>query len=255
MASSLAFNVAIAVAPFLILLLIGATLLPNSFKITLVQASQNFLGPDAGLFMGMIVRGAQQNQYYNGWSGFLSLLVIIFSASSIFSQLQYGMDKINNTTAPVRAWSFKLFLKERLVFLVFLFGMVLLVLSSVALSTLAHGFMQGQQALMYIAFSFVMTVALQTLVFASVFHFVPTQRLSWHRSFVSGFIAALFFALGKELVSLYLGRTAVASLNGAAGSAILFLLWLYYCCLSFYVSQEFTNRVVFNDEGYSAPGR
>ncbi len=245
LASSLAFNLVLAVAPFLILLLIGAALLPAFYKSLVVAESQNMLGPDAGTFMGLIVRGAENNQYYSGISGYISLVVILISASSIFSQLQYGMDKINGTESSTKPWSLLVFLKERVAFLFFLFGMVVLMLTSLVVSTFVNSFMEGTQALVYLTFSFVITVALQTLVFACIFHFIPTERFTWARSFVSGFIAALFFAIGKELVSLYLGRSAVASIYGAAGSAIIFLLWLYYCSLTFYISHEFTNNFFF----------
>lgn len=245
LASSLAFNLVLAVAPFLVLLLIGATLLPAAYKSMVVVESQNMLGPEAGSFMGLIVRGAEENQYYSGLSGYVSFLIILISASSIFSQLQYGMDKINGTESSPKPWSLWLFLKERIAFLFFLFGMVFLMLASLVVSTFVNSFMEGRQALVYLAFSFVLTVALQTLVFACIFRFIPTEKFSWARSLVSGFIAALFFAVGKELVSLYLGKFEVASIYGAAGSAIIFLLWLYYCSLTFYISHEFTNNFFF----------
>jgi membrane protein len=248
LASSLAFNLVLAVAPFLILLLIGATLLPAFYKSLVVAESQSIFGPEAGTFMGLIVRGAEKNQYYNGISGYISLLIIVISASSIFSQLKYGMDKINDTESTPQPWSFLVFVKERIAFLFFLFGMVVLMLTSLVVSTFVNGFMEGRQALVYLAFSFLLTVALQTLVFAGIFRFIPTERFSWARSFVSGFIAALFFAVGKELVSLYLGKSAVASIYGAAGSAIIFLLWLYYCSLTFYMSHEFTNNFLFTEK-------
>ena len=248
LASSLAFNLVLAVAPFLILLLIGATLLPAFYKSLVVAESQNMLGVEAGTFMGLIVRGAENNQYYSGISGYISFLIIVISASSIFSQLQYGMDKINGTESSTKPWSFLVFLKERVAFLLFLFGMVVLMLTSLVVSTFVNSFMEGTQALIYLTFSFVITVALQTLVFACIFRFIPTERFSWSRSIVSGFIAALFFAIGKELVSLYLGRSAVASIYGAAGSAIIFLLWLYYCSLTFYISHEFTNNFFFTEK-------
>ncbi len=245
LASALAFNLVLAVAPFLILLLIGATLLPAFYKTLVVAESQNMLGPEAGTFMGMIVRGAEENQYYSGLSGYISFLIILISASSIFSQLQYGMDKINGTESSPKPWSLLVFVKERIVFLFFLFSMVVLMLASLVVSTFVNSFMEGRQALTYLSFSFGITVALQTLVFACIFRFIPTEKFSWARSFVSGFIAALFFAVGKEIVSLYLGKSAVASIYGAAGSAVIFLLWLYYSSLTFYISHEFTNNIFF----------
>jgi membrane protein len=39
---------------------------------------------------------------------------------------------------------------------------------------------------------------------------------------------------------VYLGRTGVASIYGAAGSLVLVLLWVYYCAQIFFVGAEFT---------------
>ncbi len=242
LASSLAFNITLAVAPFLVILLIGATFLPLSYKSSVVTESQNLLGPEAGIFMRQIVIGAERNQISGGLGGIISFLIIVISASSIFSQLKYGMDKINETEPDVRPWSIFTYLKERAVFLLFLFGMIVLMLTSLVVSTLINSFMPGNEAAIFIALSFALTVALQTLVFACVFRFVPSQKFSWARSFVSGLVAAVFFAVGKEFVGLYLGKSAVASVYGAAGSAIIFLLWLYYCSFTFYVSHEFANN-------------
>ncbi len=46
--------------------------------------------------------------------------------------------------------------------------------------------------------------------------------------------------MGKILIGYYLGRTAIASLYGAAGSLVLLLLWVYYSSQIFFFGAEFT---------------
>ncbi len=248
LASSLAFCITLAVAPFLVVLLITATLLPESYRISIVNESQKLMGPEAGAFFRVIAQGAQ-SQTYHGVSGTLSFLVIIISASSIFSQLQYGMDKINETNSTDSSWSFLSFLRDRLVFSALVVGMAVLMLASLIMSTVINSFMQGVHAAIFIFLSFMITVTLQTFIFACVFRFVPTKKNSWPKSLIAGMMAALFFALGKELVGIYLTTFALGSIYGAAGSMIIFLIWLYYCSLAFYLSQEFTNHLVLGEDG------
>jgi membrane protein len=48
------------------------------------------------------------------------------------------------------------------------------------------------------------------------------------------------FYLGKLGLGLYLGKGAVGSSYGAAGSILVLLLWVYYSGLIFYFGAEFT---------------
>ena len=53
-------------------------------------------------------------------------------------------------------------------------------------------------------------------------------------------VTAALFAVGKVLIGLYLGRSSVASTFGAAGSLVLFMVWVYYSAQVFLLGAEFT---------------
>jgi membrane protein len=57
---------------------------------------------------------------------------------------------------------------------------------------------------------------------------------------VGAAVTALLFTLGKSLIGLYLGRSAAASVYGAAGSFVVILLWIYYSAQVFFFGAEFT---------------
>jgi len=42
------------------------------------------------------------------------------------------------------------------------------------------------------------------------------------------FISALLFTVGKTLINLYLAYASTASAYGAAGSLVVFVVWVYY---------------------------
>jgi membrane protein len=50
----------------------------------------------------------------------------------------------------------------------------------------------------------------------------------------------VLFAIGKQIIVVYLGRVAFASAYGAAGSFVVLLLWVYYSALIFLFGAEFT---------------
>jgi len=57
---------------------------------------------------------------------------------------------------------------------------------------------------------------------------------------VGAIFTALLFAAGKLLIGLYLGRSGVTSVFGAAGSLVGVLLWVYYSAQIFLIGAEFT---------------
>src|SRR5204862_3359069 len=53
-------------------------------------------------------------------------------------------------------------------------------------------------------------------------------------------VTAFLLEVSKLLISLYLGRSTVASSFGAAGSLVLFLVWVYLSAQIFLLGAEFT---------------
>jgi membrane protein len=57
---------------------------------------------------------------------------------------------------------------------------------------------------------------------------------------MGAFVTSLLFSLGKTVIGLYLGNSAVGSTFGAAGSLVLLLLWIYYSAQILFFGAEFT---------------
>jgi membrane protein len=53
-------------------------------------------------------------------------------------------------------------------------------------------------------------------------------------------VTALLFTVGKFLIGLYIGKSAIASGFGAAGSIVVVLVWVYYSAQIFLFGAEFT---------------
>ncbi|HWM27921.1 MAG TPA: YhjD/YihY/BrkB family envelope integrity protein, partial [Woeseiaceae bacterium] len=49
--------------------------------------------------------------------------------------------------------------------------------------------------------------------------------------------------LGKYAIGLYLGRAGVGSPYGAAGSAVVFMVWVYYASLILFLGAEITKVI------------
>jgi membrane protein len=70
--------------------------------------------------------------------------------------------------------------------------------------------------------------ALLSLLFAFTYRVLSGRRISWGFVLYGSLIAALLFTAGKVLLSYYLVFAGTASAYGAAGSAAVFLVWVYY---------------------------
>ena len=55
-----------------------------------------------------------------------------------------------------------------------------------------------------------------------------------------GILTSLLFVIGKTLIGIYLGHSSVGSTYGAAGSLLVFLVWVYYSAQILFFGAEFT---------------
>jgi membrane protein len=92
------------------------------------------------------------------------------------------------------------------------------------------------------------SLAVITVLFALLFKFLPDVEIEWRDVWVGAFVTALLFSIGKALIGIYLGNSAVASTFGAAGSLVLLLLWIYYSAQILFFGAEFT-QVYANQSG------
>jgi membrane protein len=62
---------------------------------------------------------------------------------------------------------------------------------------------------------------------------------------VGALVTALLFTAGKWVIVVYLGRVALASAYGVAGSFLVLLLWMYYSAQIFLLGAEFTRNYAY----------
>jgi membrane protein len=80
-----------------------------------------------------------------------------------------------------------------------------------------------------------------TLLLAMIFKLLPNTRIAWGDVWIGAAIASLLFTIGKVLIGLYLGGTAVASAYGAVSSPLVILVWIYYSTEIFIFGAEVTH--------------
>jgi membrane protein len=174
----------------------------------------------------------------------IGVITLLFGASGVFGELHAALNKMGNLKVDSHGlWAT---IRERF----FSFGMVLaagfLLLLSLMASSAMEALGRSSQWLlplppwalqtMDMAISFGVTTAL----FALVFRYVPAKRLAWRSVWIGGSMTAILFTIGKFLIGLYLGKAAVGSAYGAAGSLVAVTVWVYYSSMIFLFGAEFT---------------
>jgi membrane protein len=97
----------------------------------------------------------------------------------------------------------------------------------------------GGGALWQIVNLVVSLLAISVLI-AMVYRFLPDVRLDWPDVWIGAVTTSVLFGVGKFLIGLYLGHASIGSSYGAAGSLVVFLVWVYYSSLIMFWGAEIT---------------
>jgi membrane protein len=129
------------------------------------------------------------------------------------------------------------------------FGLILalgfLLLISLVLSALLAALSNawgstGTSSMALQGLNFLLSFGLVTALFATIYKVLPAVQLAWRDVMVGAAVTALLFDIGKHLIGVYLGNSAVTSMYGAAGSMLVVLIWVYYSAQIFMFGAEFT---------------
>ncbi len=238
LAAALAFYTSLSLAPLLLLMVTGVSFLGPGGQEQFMAQVENLVGPHASLAVAMIINNVDQTERWTSFAGLVGVATLLFSASGVFAQLQTSLNIINDSQPPEGRSTFKIFLRRRILsiglVLAFAFlSIVSLVVSAVMAATLPRGdvWKIANDVVSWLVFAG---------MFTAIFKFVPDARPPWRQSAAGGAFTALLFTLGKILIGLYLGKSALGSAYGAAGSLIVLLAWVYYSSLIVFVGAELT---------------
>jgi membrane protein len=76
--------------------------------------------------------------------------------------------------------------------------------------------------------SLAISLLVTTLLFATMFKYLPDIEVGWRDVLPGAFITAVLFELGKFLIGFYIGKQGLESTYGAAASLVVVLVWVYY---------------------------
>lgn len=236
LAGAVAFFATLSIAPLMVILLSVTGLFSASFHQEIVAELELLLGPAASRVIDVILTNIEQQELAGRISAVISVVILIFSSTAVFVQLQKAMNRIwgvrSKPSRAVRNW-----FKKRLVSIIIILGMGLILVASVLLKT-ALGLIFGDMGDLISLLSTMGNILIYFILFGAMLIYVPDAKLAWRDIGVGALITALFFHFGKWLIGRYLSFSGIGSAYGAAGTLVVGLLWVYYSTLVIFLGTE-----------------
>jgi membrane protein len=233
MAAALSFYTIISLAPLVTLLLWVTTTLYTAAQEEFYKQVGELAGGQVEETVRTIVQHAENSPDGGRLAVILGAIALFLGASIVFSQLQLSLNRIFESASAAEAgvWNW---IRKRLLSL----GMVVTLGFLLVVSMVAQAALELLASNLPVALPVVLAIAgliLYTLIFAALYHWIPDRPVSGKRSLIGGLITAVMFMVGRELIGLYLGRTATGSAYGPAGGLVVMLIWVYYSAVVFFV--------------------
>jgi membrane protein len=225
-AAALAFQALLALAPILLVLtsVAGRMLGQETARRSLMEAAVRFAGPGADQVVSNFLDMITDARGYAAGT-ILGVVLLLFFGSSFFAQLRAALDGVWQAKPRGRVLSFL----ETIVAV----SAAILILGAGALRSLTGPLLARTGTLgafAWAAWTRAGTLAMTCALLGAAFRYIPDvrPRPTWTSILAGALPAAVALGVAGDLFGFVIGKSAVASLYGAAGSVIMFLLWVQY---------------------------
>jgi membrane protein len=244
--ASLAYYTMLSMAPLLVVCVSIAGMIfgTKAAQSQIVWQIENVIGSQGGQVIQSLLLDVGKPSH-GVVAALVGLFMLLLGASGVFGELRDSLNLVWGVKSTAGAG-----LKGMIRYRFFSFAMVLgigfLLLVSLVLSTAiaaAGKFFESRlpapEALLQLG-NIVLSFLAVTILFALIYKVVPDVRIEWQDVWIGAAFTSLMFSIGKFLIGLYLGKAGVGSAYGAAGSLVVFLVWVYYSAQIFFFGAEFT---------------
>lgn len=180
----------------------------------------------------------------------VGLVTLLLGASGVFQQLDASFNRIWGVTGRPQGVGIGRVLVYTVRKKVFSFGMVLavgvLLLVSVVLTGVTQALFQGVAqvpivgAVMGTLGGVVVTLGLNSLIFALLFKYLPDVVVRWGDVWGGAVVTAVVWEVAKRLLAVYIGGSSYASAYGVVGTVLALMAWIYFSSQILFFGAEFT---------------
>jgi len=251
--AALAYYTIFSIAPLILIAIAiaGAVFGDEAASGQMFGQLKQLFGEGGAKALQQMIENAGKNKSGGVIASIIGVVVLIFGATGVFVQLKDALNTVWNVEEK-EGGGVVGFIKTRLLSFGMVLGIGFLLLVSLVLTAAVSAtgkFMEGRLPggeLPWQIVTFVLELGLVTVLFAILFKYLPDVKLQWRDVWVGAAFTSVLFVVGKFGLGLYLGKGAVGSAYGAAGSLVVLLLWIYYSAQILFFGAEFTQVYVKN---------
>lgn len=233
--AAIAFYAIFSTAPLIIIIIwilsiiLGDQLVQAEFRETI----GSILGPELEGSVADVVESASQGSS-GFWASLIASIALLFGATTLLSQIKQSLNMIWGLRNP-KISSIWHFLWNRLVGLLFIGTLSLLFLSGLIFESMLYGlegflipFVGSENIFVIQLGSSLTNIILAFIFFAALFKILPDLEVQWKDIAIGSIVTTILVLLGKSVIDWYLGITVLQPTYKAAGSFVIFLIWIYY---------------------------
>lgn len=233
--AAIAFYAIFSTAPVIIILvwLLSIFLGEQMGEVEFRQTIDSVLGTELTKSVQEVVESTSR-----GASGLISsiiaILTLLFGATTLLSQMKQTLNMIWGLQNP-KIGTIWYFLWDRLVSLLFIGSLSLLFLIGLISESILYGLenliipLLGGLDIFFIQVGSTMTNSILAFTFFIVmFRVLPDLNVRWRDLAVGALVTTILVLIGKALIDWYLGAATLQPAYKAAGSFVIFLIWIYY---------------------------
>jgi membrane protein len=246
MGAALSYYTIFSIAPLLLIAIAIAGMVfgKEAAQHEITGQLQGLLGASAAKAIEEMIKNAAKPKA-GTIATIVGVVTLIFGASGVFTQLKDALNTIWNVPEKKSSGILGM-IKDKFLSISMVFGVGFLLLVSLvldaalsAMGKFAQNLLPGGEGVwqaLQLGVSFLVVLVL----FALIFRYLPDTKVEWRDVWLGAIATAGLFVIGKFALSLYLGKAAVGSSYGAAGSLIVLLVWIYWSAQILFFGAEFT---------------
>ena len=252
MGAALSYYTVFSMAPTLLIVISVAGLVfgADAVRGEILGQLSYLMGPAAAGTVQQVL--ASMHQPSHGVAGTLiGVALVLAGATSVFGELQNALDRIWHASAREASGLFSL-VRARLVSFGMILGIAFLLIVSLVLSAAISALGKwwagafGRWELLAQTVNALVGFAITMGSFAAIYRMIPRVAIRWSDVWLGAAVTSLMFTVGRLLIGIYIGKTGIASVFGAAGSLVVVFVWVYYSAQIFLLGAEFTRVYALN---------
>ena len=244
MAAAMTYFGMLSLAPLLVIAIaIAGSFFGDSLaQEEIIEQVKLFTTDDIANTVGGLIKNASSPR--SGFlAGTISVCVLVFGASGVFSQLQETFNEIWGVPDEDRKGIW-LTVQARLIGILMVIIAGCLLLTTLGLSatvTAISNLFENPSLRTWLELTDRgVSFLLMPLVLSLIFWLIPKAKIKWSDVWPAAMLTALLLSLSRYLVEFYLRFSTTSEVYGAAGSLVVLLIWIYTSGLVLFYGAAFS---------------